>query len=156
MASNKRKINEWWIEKYVEGSGRGLIWDAILAFAWRDSRKPRKTSVGISCLHSEILTPDLSNTNQECLPLEHDVRLVRKKKKESEGTVKRNCLLIHQISREYIQSFELQVKTKHDQISSFHSIPEAISNVSPDIHNCTVCIVLLTTWVASKMPSYRT
>jgi hypothetical protein len=42
-------IREWWrMGKDLLGSGRGLIWGTIPAFAWWDWRKPRKTSVSIA------------------------------------------------------------------------------------------------------------
>jgi hypothetical protein len=36
IVSNSRMISEYWIEEYVEGSGRGLNQYTIPTFAWRD------------------------------------------------------------------------------------------------------------------------
>jgi hypothetical protein len=47
-------INEQHIGKDMEGSGRGLILDILLAFAWRNLGKPRKTSITIASLRAEI------------------------------------------------------------------------------------------------------
>jgi hypothetical protein len=38
IASNGTMIHEWWIGKDVEGSGRSLFKDIIMAFAWEDER----------------------------------------------------------------------------------------------------------------------
>jgi hypothetical protein len=46
--------------KNVEGSGRGE------AFAWKDRGKPRKISVSIAGLRSEIWTLDFPNMKQNC------------------------------------------------------------------------------------------
>jgi hypothetical protein len=43
--------------KDLLGSGRGLIWGTIPAFAWWDWRKPRKTSVGIAGRQGRDLKP---------------------------------------------------------------------------------------------------
>jgi hypothetical protein len=50
----------------MEGSGRGLICDTILKFAWMDLGKPRKPSVRIAGLRAEIWIRHLPNTKQEC------------------------------------------------------------------------------------------
>jgi hypothetical protein len=42
IASSGLLISESWIEQNVKLSGRGLILDSILEFAWRDRGKPRK------------------------------------------------------------------------------------------------------------------
>jgi hypothetical protein len=42
------------IGKDVEGSGRGLTYSIIQAFAWRDWRKPQKRSCSIAGLRAEI------------------------------------------------------------------------------------------------------
>jgi hypothetical protein len=49
----------------MEGSGHGLIWGTILAFAWRDWGEPQKAYVRISSLQAGILTQDLPNMKQE-------------------------------------------------------------------------------------------
>jgi hypothetical protein len=64
IASNDRVINEKWIWKDVERSGRGR--GTIPAFAWRDWAQPWKTSVRIVSLTAEIWIRDLPNTKQEC------------------------------------------------------------------------------------------
>jgi hypothetical protein len=58
-------INEWWIEKDVDGSSRDLILGAILVIAWRDWGKLRKTSARIAVLQTKIWTRDLPYTKQE-------------------------------------------------------------------------------------------
>jgi hypothetical protein len=55
-------ICEWWIEKDVQESGRGLIWGIILGFDWRDGVKPRKPLAKTAGLLAKIWTRDLSNT----------------------------------------------------------------------------------------------
>jgi hypothetical protein len=52
--------NEQWIVKTVEGTGRDLISNTILAFAWRDWGKPRETSASIINESSEIQTQNKS------------------------------------------------------------------------------------------------
>jgi hypothetical protein len=55
----------WLIGKDMEGSGRGLIWGTIVAFAWRDWGKPSKTSVRIAGLRADIWIRDLQNMKQK-------------------------------------------------------------------------------------------
>jgi hypothetical protein len=49
----------------VEGRGSGLIFCIILAFAWRDWRKPRKYSDRTVLFRTEIWKQDIRNTNQD-------------------------------------------------------------------------------------------
>jgi hypothetical protein len=39
IASNGRMIDEWWVEKDLEGSTGGLMWGTKQVFAWK-GRKP--------------------------------------------------------------------------------------------------------------------
>jgi hypothetical protein len=56
---------EWWTEKDVEGSGRGLILRHNPGICVELLNKPRKTSISIAGLLPEIWTRDLTNTKQE-------------------------------------------------------------------------------------------
>jgi hypothetical protein len=58
----------WMKEKQltdVEGSGSGLIFCIILAFDWRDWRKPRKCSDRTVLFRTEIWKQDIPNSKQD-------------------------------------------------------------------------------------------
>jgi hypothetical protein len=65
-SSNKRASNQKWSKKRLMNgrSGRGLIWDTISTFAWRNWGKTRKTSVRIAGFWPEIWTWDLLKGNR--------------------------------------------------------------------------------------------
>jgi hypothetical protein len=69
ITSNDRLINEQWIRKEMEGSGRGFIWGSIQVidnlFASSYWAKPRKTSVRKARLRAEIWIQDLTITKQD-------------------------------------------------------------------------------------------
>jgi hypothetical protein len=50
VAPNGMVINEWWIEKNVEGIECSLIWSNIPAFEWRDSGKRWKLQVMVGAV----------------------------------------------------------------------------------------------------------
>jgi hypothetical protein len=58
--------------------GRKRSWHKVKVLSQHLPRrnwvKPRKTSVRIAGLRADIWTWDVSNTKQECSPLDHDVR----------------------------------------------------------------------------------
>lgn len=59
--SNDWTINEYWVVKNIEQSGRALIQRTIRTFTWRDWDKTRKSSVTIAGLWTEISNRDFPN-----------------------------------------------------------------------------------------------
>jgi hypothetical protein len=57
----------------VQKEASEAFWGTIPAFAFRDYRKPRRTSVRVACLWTEFQTRGLQNIKQECQPLDCDV-----------------------------------------------------------------------------------
>jgi hypothetical protein len=66
IASNDGMIDEWWIGKYMEGSGCGPIEYTVPALAWRDWKKTRKILVSVAGLWAKIWSRNLQNMKQEC------------------------------------------------------------------------------------------
>jgi hypothetical protein len=62
---DERMISKWWIWRYVEGSGRGLILGEIPEFAWRVWEKAGGSLIRIADLQAETWTRDLPNMRQE-------------------------------------------------------------------------------------------
>jgi hypothetical protein len=54
--------DDWWTGKNLEGSSYGLIKVLIPEFAWKDWRKPQKTSVWVVSVLAEIWANNLPNT----------------------------------------------------------------------------------------------
>jgi hypothetical protein len=63
VASNRWMVNKLWIGKNLEVSGRGLIWETLLAFVWRNWGKPQKVLMDTADLQAEILTRTFQTQN---------------------------------------------------------------------------------------------
>jgi hypothetical protein len=54
----------WWIGRLFNVRGYSQLHDTVRALAWRERRKPREISIGMSSLWYEIRNQDFPNTTQ--------------------------------------------------------------------------------------------
>jgi hypothetical protein len=64
MQWSKGVVSEQWIGNYVEGSGRGLIWDSVQTFPGKAEENSEEL-VRIAGLRAEIVLRDDPNNKQD-------------------------------------------------------------------------------------------